>query len=130
MNHDPLESELQSIAPKPLSADFMPRVQARLAPAHTTHWPARLLLLTALAAAACVAITTLVLRMPRTPHWEFVTPGPTQAATPDPLTSLAQFEHAYQQSPQALDALLQQRPVGPSQQQAARAYDVTRIDLN
>jgi hypothetical protein len=119
MNHDPLESELQSIAPKPLSADFMPQVHARLSSAHAPlNFRHRRLLAASLATAACLAIAALALHESREP-----TP-----AHPGPMTTVIHNDPA--NHPFALDALLQQRPIGETHQRVVRTYSATLLELN
>jgi len=88
------------------------------------------------AVAACIAglaIATPVLRNPAPRHAVLVHPwsGPLEPANLSP--TLAEYQHAMVQSPEALDALLQQRPAqdvhGAPVGAELKAADVFRSDL-
>jgi hypothetical protein len=132
MTNDPLESELETMGPRPLSEGFMVRFDARLSAGR----PARRLagIMAALvAAAACVAVAVVAKRLAWVPHASQPRPVVSrqiERPEPKPIATLAQYQRAYQKSPETLEAMLQQRPAGATKQPVDHSYDVVRYDVN
>ncbi|HEY8746923.1 MAG TPA: hypothetical protein VIM11_03035 [Tepidisphaeraceae bacterium] len=89
-----------------------------------------------IAVAACVAVSILVIRSisSPTPTKPIVIVPQTYPADPpeNRVPRLIDYQRAYVQSPEALEALLQQRPVesGGREEPVVRAADISRSDLN
>jgi hypothetical protein len=104
---DLFELELEALRPTPLPEEVRRRIgRALSAQEHgqSPRWPWRILALTALAAAACIALV-LFLRHPLPPNVPVKVvqkpmPVPTSPAT------LAAYQRALRESPQAMSALL------------------------
>jgi hypothetical protein len=129
-SRDPLEAELKSFGPAPLSAGFADRVGRELRRDSSRVWRLRASIGLGLAAAACAALALLWWDG----HGDGV-PGDVPAARPDlPPPTVAAYRQALADSPAALDALLDAHAPGllPSARPspAADAFHSSRISLS
>jgi hypothetical protein len=116
---DPLEAELRNLWPREPSPDLARRVSERLAsgpaPPVRRTWPWHLALAAGLA--ACLVVAVLVWRLGRhddPPRAVHQGPSLPVAERPEPLPTLGAYRRALDESPEALDALLDEQAARPT----------------
>jgi hypothetical protein len=128
LQDDPLEAELASFVPKPVSLELRNRMMVEL----TRRPIRRVAALAGLAAAACVAIgVLLVLRHRDVPH-----PGPIAmpVVTEPSAPTVMNYRRAFAKSSDAVDALLASpagrgQPSGASDPEPVRAFSASSAEL-
>lgn len=120
---DPLEAELESFRPVPLSGDLSRRIGERLGAAPAGVRFRGRLVTAGLAAAACLAISVVLCRTgggAGDPTQIAIVPAPAGPSTGPvpagdtalPLPTRLAYHRALAESPEALNALLNRRPAG------------------
>jgi hypothetical protein len=110
---DPLENELASLRPRPVSPELRDRVAERLnAPAPGRRWVWGVALVGVLLVVGVIALVRPTWKEPIPPVPPAVAPPPPAPLTTEPesqVPSVLAYRRALAQSPEALDALLDQQ---------------------
>ncbi len=129
---DPLEDELASLRPQPVSAELRDRVAERLSAAPPSRrWLWGIALVGVLVAAGAIALVLPNRPEPAPPVPPAVVPPPPAPSVPEsPAPSVLAYRRALARSPEALDALLDQQAASPADPEPVGMFNRSQATIN